>query len=133
MQISVGIFPDQRKQCRVIYGSDKFDPRIFVKSGLRLQFFIEFIVLHIRDQHKVLIGSGLHKFPQHGLIIILRHKASDHQIVSAAFHAVFLIPRIQFRCGLRSFFFCFRRSIGDICRCRMIFRIASSDIAFDIL
>ena len=91
MKISVSLLADFHEQFLVVNGAHELNSRIPVEPGLFLEFVEERLV-HVSYERKVLGSLAQHELADHGLVVVLGHKAAHHKVVFLGLQALFGEP-----------------------------------------
>ena len=91
VEIPVGLLADFHEQFLVIHGAHELDSRVLVEPGLFLEFFEERLV-HVGYEREVLGRLAQHELADHGLVVVLGHKAAHHKVVFLGLQALFGKP-----------------------------------------
>ena len=107
VQITVSFFTDFFQQVLIINRANKFDTLIFLKTGFLTKLLIELVMLYVCDNNEVFFSLATHKLCDHSLIVVLRNKTANNQIIIAAVDIELRIPLVQlFLIALRAVGIC---------------------------
>ena len=132
MEVSVGLLAYFHEQFLVVHGAHELDSRILVEPGLFLEFVEERLV-HVGNEREVLGCLAQHELADHGLVVVLGHKAAHHQVVFLGLQALFGEPVRKLLVTVGQAATTDFGTVGDECRLRVILGVAFADVFFDVL
>ena len=132
MEIPVGLLADFHEQFLVVHGTHELDTRILVEPGLFLEFVEERLV-HVGYEREVLGRLAQHELANHGLVVVLGHKAAHHQVIILGLQALFGEPVRKLLVTVGQAATADFGTVGDECRLRVILGVAFADVFFDVL
>lgn len=132
VEIPVGLLADFHEQFLVVHGAHELDSRILVEPGLLLELVEEQLV-HVGNEREVLGCLAQNELADHGLVVVLGHKAAHHQVVFLGHQALFGEPVRKFLVTVGQAATADFGTVGDECRLRIILGVAFADVFFDVL
>lgn len=132
VEVSVGLLADFHEQFLVVNGAHELNSRIPVEPGLFLEFVEERLV-HVGYESKILGSLAQHELANHGLVVVLGHKAAHHQVVFLGLQALFGEPVRKLLVTVGQAATADFGTVGDESRLRVILGIAFADVFFDVL
>lgn len=132
VEIPVGLLADFHEQFLVVHGAHELDSRILVEPGLFLELVEERLV-HVGYECEVLGSLAQHELTNHGLVVVLGHKAAHHQVVFLGLQALFGEPVRKLLVVVGQAATADFGTVGDERRLRVILGVAFADVFFDVL
>lgn len=132
VEIPIRLFADFHEQLLVVHGAHELDSRILVEPGLFLEFVEERLV-HVGYECEVLGRLAQHELANHGLVVVLGHKAAHHKVVFLGLQALFGEPVRKLFVTVGQAATADFGTIGDKRRLRIILGVAFADVFFDVL
>ena len=131
VQIGIGTLPDLFKQILLVNRTQKADAWVVLKMEFFVQFVVIFWVLR-HDNGQFAVDVAVQKLPQNRFDIVLRHKATDYQIIAVYRQAILLQVLLEHRVIMTQ---CRRndiRTVGDISRFWVIGAVGLLNIFFNV-
>ena len=132
VKIPVRLFADFHEQFLVVHGAHELDSRILVEPGLFLELVEERLV-YVGYECEVLGSLAQHELTNHGLVVVLGHKAAHHQVIFLGYQALFGKPARELFVVIGQAATTDFGTVGDESRLRVILGVAFADVFFDVL